>query len=129
MRLHEIFWLNSCIFGRKANTYRKTAHYQIVRDHVAVGMHAADLIKYRLTTRNHGFSDAYTKNVIPRLTKIFQMRKFMSIIRHLNQALVDATVILQERAGRVVEQPKSCIGTCLKALLRTTRICKHCGNV
>ena len=75
----------------------KQLHYKIVRDHVAVGVRATEsLIKYweNATRNHHSFSDAYVNNVIPHIphTEIFQMRKFMSIIRLLNQARVDATL-------------------------------------
>ena len=75
----------------------KQLHYPIVRDHVATGIQAtASLIKYweNATKNHHNFSAAYMKSVIPHIshTEIYQMRKFNSIIRHLNQARMEATV-------------------------------------
>eukprot|EP00943_MAST-04B_sp_MAST-4B-sp1_P008490 g8490.t1 len=100
----------------------KQLYYPIVRDNIATGIRATgSMVKYweNAAKNHHDFSNTFFKTVIPHIphTEIYQMRKFMSIIRHLNQARMEATLTYCKNVlMQVVKPAKKLMGDISQSL-------------
>ncbi len=99
-----------CLTQKHKYLPEKQLYYPIVRNNIAIGIRATgSLVKYweNATKNHHNFSNTFFKTVFPYIphNELYQMRKFMSIIRHLNQARMEATLVYCKNVLTQVVKP------------------------